>query len=104
MMRRVFKILLISVLGILLIGVGIAWCFISDKAGLAGETRTPFIFEFAEFAGCYGAVPSFNQSRGLTASLAARAYGARLQQFRVLRVRFDPENRLLNQFFAEHIG
>lgn len=78
--------------------------FALDVRSTRREGWDNFVFEFAEFAGCYGAVPSFNQSRGLTASLAARAYGARLQQFRVLRVRFDPENRLLNQFFAEHIG
>jgi hypothetical protein len=63
-----------------------------------------FVYELAEFAQSFGALPSFNQSKGVTAALSAKAYGARLQQFRVLRVRFDPDNRMLNQFFAEHIG
>ena len=63
-----------------------------------------FLIEYAEFANRYDGIPLFNQTKGFTAVYAAEVFGKRLEQFQKMRRRLDPENRLLNQFFAEHVG
>ena len=63
-----------------------------------------FLIDFAAIAARFGGIPLFNQTRGFTPEQAAKAYGNRLQRFRILRRQMDPQDRLLNQFFAEHIG
>ncbi|TDJ46485.1 MAG: FAD-binding oxidoreductase [Gammaproteobacteria bacterium] len=63
-----------------------------------------FLLDFAKIATHFGGIPSLNQTRGFTADQVAGAYGRRLDRFKAFRRRFDPENRLLNQFFAEFVG
>jgi FAD/FMN-containing dehydrogenase len=63
-----------------------------------------FLLDFADLAVRFGGTPLFNQTRGMSAHHAHEAYGERLQRFRRLRRELDPENRCLNQFFAEYIG
>ncbi len=63
-----------------------------------------FLLDFADLAGRFGGIPLFNQTRGMSPRHADDAYGNRLRRFRQLRRQLDPENRCLNQFFAEHIG
>lgn len=63
-----------------------------------------FLLEFAEFAERYKGIPVFNQTKGIKPRYAAGIYGKRLARFRDIRTRLDPQDRLLNQFFAEHIG
>lgn len=63
-----------------------------------------FLIDFAAIAGRFGGIPLFNQTRGFTPDQATKAYGDRLAKFRNLRQQMDPQDRLLNQFFAEHIG
>lgn len=63
-----------------------------------------FILECAEFAAHFRGIPVFNQTLSFKASDARRAYGERLERFRVMRQRLDPADRLLNQYFAERIG
>jgi hypothetical protein len=63
-----------------------------------------FLLEFAEFAIGFAGIPLFNQTRGFTGSYVDDVYGERLAQFRALRKRLDPEDRVLNQFFAEQVG
>lgn len=63
-----------------------------------------FLIDFAAIAARFGGVPMFNETPGFTPAQAAKAYGIRLAQFRTLRAQMDPQNRMLNQFFAEHIG
>jgi hypothetical protein len=63
-----------------------------------------FLFEYAEFAVRFEAVPLFNQTASFTPSHVANIFGRRLEEFRKMRKHLDPENRLLNQFFSEHIG
>lgn len=63
-----------------------------------------FLIDYAAIAARFSGIPLFNQTRGFTPEQAARAYGARLQRFRILRQQMDPQDRMLNQFFAEHIG
>jgi len=63
-----------------------------------------FIFDFADFAERHGGIPIFNLTRGFTADRVSKAYGMRLKAFRNARRKLDPDGRMLNQFFAEHIG
>ena len=42
----------------------------------------------------------FNQTRAFTPVHAGNAYGKRLNKFRSIRRKTDPDNRLLNQFFC----
>jgi len=63
-----------------------------------------FLFDFAKISAHFGGIPSLNQTRSFTPDQVAGAYGKRLDRFRALRRRFDPEDRLLNQFFAEFVG
>jgi hypothetical protein len=65
---------------------------------------TEFLIDFASIASNFDGIPMFNETPGFTTNQAARAYGKRLERFRAMRRQADPENRLLNQFFAEHIG
>lgn len=63
-----------------------------------------FLLDFAKISSCFGGVPLFNQTRGFSPEQVHQAYGKRLQRFRAMRAKLDPQNRLLNQFFAEHVG
>ena len=62
-----------------------------------------YLLEFAEFAAHFEGIPSFNLTKGYKPGYASRIFGERLQRFRDLRERLDPKDRLLNQFFAEHL-
>jgi len=63
-----------------------------------------FVIEFAEFATGFAGIPLFNQTCGITPGYVEDVFGERLAHIRAIRRRLDPNNRLLNQFFAEHIG
>jgi hypothetical protein len=63
-----------------------------------------FLLDIARISSRFGGIPLFNQTQCFTAKQVATAYGKRLERFRSIRQRTDPANRLLNQFFAEHIG
>lgn len=69
-----------------------------------GRGWDDFLMDFAEVAERFGGVPVFNQTRCFTRSQADKAYGERLQKFRAMRRRADPEGRMLNQFFAEFMS
>ncbi|NND54791.1 MAG: FAD-binding protein [Gammaproteobacteria bacterium] len=63
-----------------------------------------FLLGFAEFAAHFRGLPVFNQTPSFRPTYARRIYGERLHRFRAMRQRLDPEDRLLNQYFAEHLG
>jgi hypothetical protein len=62
-----------------------------------------FVIDLAEFAAAQGGMPFFNQTPGMTAELAVGSYGKRLAAFRNTRHKLDPNDRLLNQFFATYM-
>ena len=62
-----------------------------------------FLLEVADLACANRGVPLFNLTKAFRPGYAARAYGERLQRFIQMRNRLDPKNRLLNQYFAEHL-
>lgn len=61
-----------------------------------------FVIDLAEFAQHWGGMPLFNQSRGLEAAYATEAFGSRMNFFRRMRRRIDPENRMLNPFLSQY--
>jgi len=63
-----------------------------------------FILGFGEFATHFHGAPLFNQTPSFRPAYARRIYGERLHRFRTMRQKLDPGDRLLNQYFAEHLG
>jgi FAD/FMN-containing dehydrogenase len=63
-----------------------------------------FLREYNALCSELGGIPLFNQTNLLTRSQVHRAFGERLERFERYRRRFDPEDRLLNRFFAELVA
>lgn len=59
-----------------------------------------FLDAFNEFCSTKGGVPLLNQTPRLKREHLVRAFGARLPTFEAERRRFDPQNRMLNDYFA----
>ncbi len=70
---------------------------------LAADTSgwEDFLIDFNDFCSQHGGVPFFNQTPALTPQQARNAFGERLNSFRLLRHKVDPNNRLSNQFFLQ---
>ena len=63
-----------------------------------------FVFDFAEFAARSHGVPFFNQTRNAAPELVAQRFGKRLTFFNKVRRELDPDDRLLNQYFATYMA
>lgn len=63
-----------------------------------------FLDGFNEQSICSGGKPLFNQTPRLTRAQVARAFGQRLARFEAIRRDFDPEGRMLNDYFIELLG
>ena len=61
-----------------------------------------FAMDLSEFAENWGGTPLFNQSQVLRESYANQMYSGRLEFFKKIRRQLDPENRLLNSYFARY--
>jgi FAD/FMN-containing dehydrogenase len=59
-----------------------------------------FLQAYNEFCSERGGRPLFNQTRWLTPAQARRAFGDKLDAFNQLRRQYDPQDRLLNEYFA----
>jgi len=75
-----------------------------DPSSTGDEGWEDFVIEFNEFASQRGGAPLFNQTRSLTPEQAALAFGPRLKLFNGLRQKLDPDDRLLNAYFAQLLG
>ena len=62
-----------------------------------------FLREYNALCSDLGGTPLFNQTNLLTRGQVARAFGDRIAQFEKYRRRFDPTDRLLNNYFRELI-
>lgn len=58
-----------------------------------------FLEAYNTFSSDHGGVPLMNQTYGLTPALVQKAFGDRLKTFAETRKSFDPEGRLLNEYF-----
>lgn len=61
-----------------------------------------FIIDLAEFAESWAGTPIFSQSRALRGDYAQQTYANRLEFFRRMRRRLDPEDRFLSPFLAQY--
>jgi FAD/FMN-containing dehydrogenase len=72
------------------------------------STRNPgwvaFVDAYNRFCCARGGKPIFNQSAGIDRTIARWAYGTRLDEFERARHRFDPDERLLNDYFRVILG
>ena len=60
-----------------------------------------FVIDLAEFAEKWGGIPLISQSRALRAEHVIQSYNQRLDFFRRMRRKLDPDGRLLNPFLAQ---
>lgn len=60
-----------------------------------------FLVAYNDFCSRHGGSPLLNQTNSLTRSQVEKAFGDRLDTFEGYRSRFDPTERLLNQYFRK---
>jgi FAD/FMN-containing dehydrogenase len=60
-----------------------------------------FLVAYNDFCSRHGGSPLFNQSNSLTRWQVEKAFGDRLDIFESYRERFDPTERLLNEYFKQ---
>ncbi|MEL7311801.1 MAG: FAD-binding oxidoreductase [Pseudomonadota bacterium] len=63
-----------------------------------------FVMELADFAQRWGGSPLLNQSRSAEPGQTAVALGSRLEFFRKIRRRMDPDGRMLNPFLSQYLS
>jgi len=71
-----------------------------DPVGTGDEGWQEFLKAYNEFCSERGGRPLFNQTRWLTPPQARKAFGAKLDTFNEIRKKYDPKDRMLNDFFA----
>jgi FAD/FMN-containing dehydrogenase len=72
-----------------------------DPVSTGGEAWVTFLGAYNQFCSDHGGVPLMNQTFGLTRAFVQKALGDRLQAFAEARQTFDPEGRLLNDYFRD---
>jgi FAD/FMN-containing dehydrogenase len=72
-----------------------------DPVSSGGAGWSQFMDAFNDFGHRNGGIPFFNHTPQLTAEQVEKAYGERLETFRDVRERMDPQNRCLNDYFAK---
>jgi hypothetical protein len=60
-----------------------------------------FLREYNQFCSDRNGVPLLNQTFGVTRDIARRAYGDRLNVIARMQKHYDPEGRMLNEYFRE---
>ncbi len=70
-----------------------------DPASTGGPEWEKFLGAFNEFCGNHNGTPLLNQTFGLTAAMVRKAFGARWKAMADARKTFDPNGRLLNDYF-----
>jgi hypothetical protein len=63
-----------------------------------------FLTAYNQFSSDQGGIPLFNQTNGITPAMAQKAWGDRLKTFAAARQAYDPERRLLNDYFRNILG
>jgi len=58
-----------------------------------------FLAAYNQFCSDRNGMPLLNQTFGVTPAIARKAFGDRLQQFEQTRKTYDPDGRLLNEYF-----
>lgn len=58
-----------------------------------------FLVAYNQFCSDRGGVPLFNQTKWITPPQAKKAFGQRLETFKEYRNQYDPNDRMLNEYF-----
>ena len=70
-----------------------------DPVSTGNPGWKPFLEAYNQFCSDRGGTPLFNQTYGLTPTIVQKAFGDRLKTFAETRRKFDPGDRLLNDYF-----
>lgn len=70
-----------------------------DPVSTGNPGWNEFLADYNQWSSDRGGIPLFNQTLGLTAAIVQKAYGDRWTAFAAARKTFDPEGRLLNDYF-----
>ena len=70
-----------------------------DPVSTGGEEWEKFLEAYNQFCSDRNGAPLPNQTRGITPAIAKRAYGDRLKEMVETRRTYDPNGRLLNDYF-----
>ncbi len=72
-----------------------------DPVSTANPGWPEFLNAYNQFCSDRNGKPLLNQTPQLTAAMLKKAYGDKLQTLEATRKQYDPDNRLLNAYFAE---
>ncbi len=72
-----------------------------DPVSTGGADWVTFLGAYNQFCSEHGGAPLMNQTFGLTRPLVQKALGDRLPAFANARQEFDPDGRLLNDYFRD---
>jgi hypothetical protein len=72
-----------------------------DPVSTGNQGWRDFLLAYNEFCSNLSGRPLLNQTYGVTRAQAQRAFGGRLRAFAEARKGFDPEDRLLNDYFRD---
>jgi FAD/FMN-containing dehydrogenase len=75
-----------------------------DPVGTGDEGWQDFLKAYNEFCSERGGRPLFNQTRWLTPEQARKAFGSKMDYFNEFRRKYDPKDRMLNDFFTGFFG
>jgi FAD/FMN-containing dehydrogenase len=70
-----------------------------DPVSTGNPGWKPFLEAYNQFCSDRDGLPLLNQTFGVTPSIARKAFGDRLKKFEDTRKGYDPQNRLLNDYF-----
>ena len=70
-----------------------------DPVSTGGPGWDDFLVAYNQFCSDRNGVPLFNQTKSITPSQAKKAFGQRLETFKKSREQYDPDNRMLNEYF-----
>jgi FAD/FMN-containing dehydrogenase len=72
-----------------------------DPVSTAKPGWEEFLQAYNQYCSDNGGVPLFNQTKWITPPQAKKAFGERLETFKSYQKQYDPENRMLNEYFRE---
>jgi hypothetical protein len=75
-----------------------------DPVSTANPGWDQFLAAYNQFSSDQGGLPLFNQTYGITPAQAQKAFGDRLKTFAAARQNYDPDGRLLNDYFRDLLG
>jgi FAD/FMN-containing dehydrogenase len=75
-----------------------------DPVSTANPGWDQFLAAYNQFSSDQGGIPLFNQTYGITPAQAQKAWGDKLKVFAAARQNYDPNGRLLNDYFRDLLG